>query len=106
MAVCVRYHRDDKDLIGVIQLEFDDSHNIDVLDDEVSSPKKASIASNVHPSQSHGKHPHFVPSDEQTFLLMSVSLALRIERFVFQRDIRNKMADRDNAIAFLSVICK
>jgi hypothetical protein len=60
----------------------------------------------MHHSQNHGKHPHFVPSDEQTFLLMSVSLAMRIERFVFQRDIRNKMADRDHAIAFLSVISK
>lgn len=106
MAVCIRYHTDDKELLGVLQLEFDDSKNIEILDEEASSPKKASIASNVYHNPHHGKHPHFVPSDEQTFLLMSTFLALRMERFVFQRDIRNKMADRNHAIAFLSVICK
>jgi hypothetical protein len=75
------------------------------LDDEVNSPKKASIASNVYHAP-HIKNPHFVQSDETTILLMSTVLSLRIERFVFQRDIRNKITDKRKAIAFLSVICK
>ena len=92
IALCVRMNKPKGEVIGVIQLEYNPIDQA-ALDEEARHQKATQHHHDPH-NHHHHKHPHFTHTDEVTLKIMSSFLALRLQRFVFQRDVKAKFNDR------------
>ncbi|TNV86032.1 hypothetical protein FGO68_gene9073 [Halteria grandinella] len=107
MAYAVKYHKDDEEILGVIQLEYHHQKGQGKDKEEEKGHKRR--ASQTHNGQQYHersayKFTRFTSSDEKTLKIFSTLLALRLERSIFVRDARAKAQDRIDAIQMLRVL--